>query len=137
MSFSGPIQAPMLGAATASARLHLKPEFRGIQAELMDKILLTRKLASELGVELIADDVTPIFMLPYDAAEDARAAVHRFWKLGFYVVPVTFPAVPINNPGIRFTVSRTNEVEDIRGLLEVAARLQASAGRQSPLAEAI
>jgi 7-keto-8-aminopelargonate synthetase-like enzyme len=125
MSFSGPIQAPMLGAAVASARLHLAPDFGALQEELTEKILLARAVAAELGIQLIADDVTPIFMLPYEAAPQARAAVRAFWQEGFYVCPVTFPAVPISHPGIRFTISRTNAPDDIRAFMKVAQRLQA------------
>jgi 7-keto-8-aminopelargonate synthetase-like enzyme len=125
MAFSGPIQPPMLGAAVASARLHLRPEFAGLQQELLDKVLFARHRAGQLGVELIADDVTPIFMLPYEAAAQARLAVRAFWDEGFYVCPVTYPAVPISHPGIRFTICRTNERDDIGAFLAVAKRLQA------------
>ncbi|HLK90472.1 MAG TPA: aminotransferase class I/II-fold pyridoxal phosphate-dependent enzyme [Polyangia bacterium] len=125
MSFSGPIQAPMLGAAVASARLHLAPEFGALQEELREKVLLARAVAAELGIHLIADDVTPIFMLPYEAAPQARAAVRAFWDEGFYVCPVTYPAVPISHPGVRFTISRTNAPDDIRAFMRVAQRLQA------------
>ncbi len=125
MSFSGPIQAPMLGAAVASAKLHAQPEFAALQRELAQKVLLARAIAAELGVHLIADDHTPIFMLPYESAPQARAAVRAFWDEGFYVCPVTYPAVPISNPGVRFTISRTNTPEDIRALMTAAQRLQA------------
>jgi 7-keto-8-aminopelargonate synthetase-like enzyme len=125
MSFSGPIQAPMLGAAVASAKLHAQPEFAALQDELKQKVLLAREVAAEMDVQLIADDVTPIFMLPYESAPQARAAVRAFWDEGFYVCPVTYPAVPISNPGVRFTISRTNSPDDIRALMTAAQRLQA------------
>jgi 7-keto-8-aminopelargonate synthetase-like enzyme len=125
MSFSGPIQAPMLGAAVASAKLHLQPEFGALQDELKQKVLLARDVGAELGIHLIADDVTPIFMLPYEAAPQARAATRAFWEAGFYVCPVTYPAVPISHPGVRFTISRTNAPDDIRAFMTVAQRLQA------------
>ncbi len=131
MSFSGPILAPMLGAAVASAKLHLKPEFTELQGELMAKIVFTRKLAAELGVTLIAKDISPIFMLPYDAPPQARAAARAFRSAGFYVCPVHFPAVPISNPGIRFSISRTNELGDIEALLGTAAHLQRAAARET------
>jgi 7-keto-8-aminopelargonate synthetase-like enzyme len=129
MTFSGPIQAPMLGAAVASAKLHLKAEFTDLQTELMDKILFTRKLAAELGITLIAEDVSPIFMLPYDAPAQARAAARAFRRAGFYVCPVHFPAVPMSNPGIRFSISRTNELGDIEALLGSAVHLQCSSAK--------
>jgi len=125
MSFSGPIQAPMLGAAVASAKLHLQADFPALQDELREKVLLAREVAAELGIHLIADDVTPIFMLPYEAAPQARAAARAFWNQGFYTCPVTYPAVPISHPGVRFTISRMNAPDDIRAFMRVAQRLQA------------
>jgi 7-keto-8-aminopelargonate synthetase-like enzyme len=64
-------------------------------------------------------------MLPYEAAPQARAAVRAFWNEGFYVCPVTYPAVPISHPGVRFTICRTNSADDIRAFMTVARRLQA------------
>ena len=43
MVFSGPIQPPMLGAAVASAKLHLDPSFDGLQAELHERITVARE----------------------------------------------------------------------------------------------
>jgi 7-keto-8-aminopelargonate synthetase-like enzyme len=131
MTFSGPIQAPMLGAAVASAKLHLKPEFADLQAQLMGKILFTRKLAADLGINLISEDISPIFMLPYEAPAQARAAGRAFRRAGFYVCPVHFPAVPMSNPGIRFSISRTNELADIEALLDNAVDLQCRPAREA------
>jgi len=125
MSFSGPIQAPMLGAAVASAKVHLQPDFASLQDDLGERVLFAREVAEQLGIQLIADDVTPIFMLPYESAPQARAATRAFWDHGFYVSPVTYPAVPISHPGVRFTISRTNSPDDIRAFMAVAQRLQA------------
>ena len=38
MLFSGPIQPPMLGAAVASAQLHLDGGFSSLQAELAERM---------------------------------------------------------------------------------------------------
>ena len=64
-------------------------------------------------------------MLPYEAAPQARAAARAFWDQGFYTCPVTYPAVPISHPGVRFTISRTNAADDIRAFMTAAQRLQA------------
>jgi 7-keto-8-aminopelargonate synthetase-like enzyme len=124
MTFSGPIQAPMLGAAVASAKLHLKPEYAGMQEELMRKIEFTHQLAAKLGVKIISDDKTPIFMLPCESNEEVRLSVRSFWDDGFYVCPVVFPALPINSPGMRFTITSTNEFADIEKLMLKAQQLQ-------------
>lgn len=142
MMFSGPIQAPMLGAAVASARLHLSPELGRMQVALREKIDHARAQATQVGVNVVADDPTPIFQLPYDSSVDARQATHAFWKAGFYVCPVSFPAVPMSTPGIRFTVCASNELEDIRAFFDVAKRVDArdvarrgkNAARSQPVA---
>jgi len=63
MIFSGPIQPPMLGAALASAKLHLRPEFSDLQRVLVERIRLTVSLAQELLVLLANSEPSPIFFL--------------------------------------------------------------------------
>ena len=45
---------------------------------------------------------------------------------------MTFPAVPISNPGIRFTVCHTNELDDIAAFMSTARRLQAPQATREP-----
>ncbi len=51
-------------------------------------------------------------------------AARAFWSEGLYVCPVTFPAVPVNMPGIRVSIALHNELHDIERLMETALRLQ-------------
>jgi predicted N-acyltransferase len=44
--------------------------------------------------------------------------VQRLFKEGFYVNPAIYPAVPIKNTGIRITLSRHNQKEEIKALVE-------------------
>lgn len=118
MVFSGPIPPAGLGAALASARLHLEPEFAHMQVELSDRIESARTLLGERGLSLATDDATPIFMLHYDAIWEVTHVVRSLRERGFFCCPSTFPAVPMNKPSIRFTVSRHNSLCDIRELVE-------------------
>ena len=122
--FSGPVQPPMLGAAVASTQLHLSPELACLQRELMQRILYTRDLAARMGVRFISQDATPIFFLAHDSPQAARAAARAFWSEGIYACPVNFPAVPVNMPGIRFSITLHNEPADIDKFMEAALRLQ-------------
>jgi len=122
--FSGPVQPPMLGAAVAAAQLHLSPELARMQAELMQRIFYSRDLAGRMGVRFISHDPTPIFFLPHDSPQQARATARAFWSEGIYVCPVNFPAVPVNMPGVRFTITLHNELPDIDRFMETALRLQ-------------
>jgi 7-keto-8-aminopelargonate synthetase-like enzyme len=124
LTFSGPIQPPMLGAAVASARLHLSAELPHLQAELRSRIDRALLAAERESVQILAHDHTPIFFLPHDSPVEARGTARAFWKRGFYVCPVHFPAVPMNLPGIRFTVSLLNEPQDIDALMDVAKDLK-------------
>jgi len=118
MVFSGPIPPAGLGAALASARLHLEPEFETMQLELGDRIESARTLLGERGLALATDDATPIFMLHYDATWEVTNVIRALRERGFFCCPSTFPAVPMNKPSIRFTVSRHNSLPDIRELVE-------------------
>jgi 7-keto-8-aminopelargonate synthetase-like enzyme len=113
MLFSGPIQPPMLGAAVASARLHLQPRFTDLQAEVAARIEHATTALERTSVHLAASARTPIFMVPCDSAGIVFRTVSALRELGFYVCPSVFPAVPVNQPGIRFTITRHNSDADV------------------------
>jgi 7-keto-8-aminopelargonate synthetase-like enzyme len=113
MLFSGPIQPPMLGAAVGSAKLHLSGEFLGLQVDLASKITHAARAIERHGLPVGAPALSPIFQLQCDSPRMTHLVARRMRKLGFYCCAVTFPAVPVNRPGIRFTVCRHNPVEDI------------------------
>ncbi|MDP9148774.1 MAG: aminotransferase class I/II-fold pyridoxal phosphate-dependent enzyme [Myxococcota bacterium] len=117
MLFSGPLQPGQLGAAVASAKLHLDPGFSRLQQGLRERIDLVLSLATELEVPLVSQDATPIFFVrggpssvSFDIARGLRAQ-------GLYVSASAFPAVAQNQSGIRFTVSLHNTEADIRLLI--------------------
>jgi 7-keto-8-aminopelargonate synthetase-like enzyme len=106
MLFSGPIQPPMLGVAVASARLHNDPSFPALQAELAGLIDHAWQAVERKGIPLAGRDRTPIFIVPCDSPRIVFETVNRLRDAGFFVCPSTFPAVPVNQPGIRFTITR-------------------------------
>ncbi|HEX4334505.1 MAG TPA: aminotransferase class I/II-fold pyridoxal phosphate-dependent enzyme [Polyangiaceae bacterium] len=116
MLFSGPIQPPMLGAAVGSAKLHLSPGFADLQADLAGRLDLC---VSALGDTML--DVTaarsPIFQVRCDSPRVAFAIAEQMKERGFYCCVCVFPAVPMNRPGLRFTVTRHNQPEDIVSFL--------------------
>jgi 7-keto-8-aminopelargonate synthetase-like enzyme len=120
MLFSGPIQPPMLGAALASTELHLSSTHPVAQAELVRRIDHALAAAARVGLPLASRDQTPIFFIPCDSVDEATDRVQRLRKEGFYVCPSAFPAVPMNQPGIRFTITLHNELEDIDALISAA-----------------
>ena len=123
MLFSGPIQPPMLGAAVASSRLHLGADHAALQRELADRIDYTLLAARKVGLPLATDCRTPIFFIASDSIDDATDAVRELMARGVYVCPAAFPAVPVNRPGVRFTITLHNERQDIDTLIAAAAEL--------------
>jgi 7-keto-8-aminopelargonate synthetase-like enzyme/predicted N-acyltransferase len=121
MIFTGPIQPPILGAAIASAEIHLSSEIEGLQAELRERVLYTNRLAAELGVPLVNDCEVPIRFIALGKFAIATEMTEHLLDQGLLVNSAVFPAVPAKRCGVRFTVTRHQQLSDIRRLLEAVA----------------
>lgn len=119
MLFSGPLQPPMLGAAVGSARLHLSPKFPGLQAQVHARIQACSAALERdhSQIELATSMRSTIFQLQCDSPRIAIAAGRAMKERGFYCCLCTFPAVPMNKPGLRFTMCRHNELADIEAFV--------------------
>lgn len=125
--FGGPIQPPLLGAAVASARIHLSPEIDRLQAELRERVVLANRLAQTLDLPLASRSEVPIRFVGLGKKRAAFDMTAHLFERGFYVNVSAFPVVAPRNAGIRLTLTRHHRPEDITRLLEeVAARLPAS-----------
>lgn len=113
MLFSGPIQPPMLGAAVASARLHLDARFPALQSELAERLEACSRAIPTTTLRLAGVDISPIFQAQGDSPRIAFAVADRMKARGYYCCVCVFPAVPMNRPGVRFTVTRHNPPEDV------------------------
>lgn len=114
----------MLGAAVGSARLHLSAELPSLQRELAAKIAHAARALERHELVVGAPARSPIFQLHCDSSRVTRAIVTRMRDLGHYCCAVTFPAVPVNRPGIRFTVCRHNLSEDIDSFVAALAEVR-------------
>ncbi|HXU80477.1 MAG TPA: aminotransferase class I/II-fold pyridoxal phosphate-dependent enzyme [Polyangia bacterium] len=123
LMFSGPMPPAALGAGLASAKLHLSPEFEAMQAELHDRVSCARGAAGAAGLELATDDPTPVLVLHYDNIPEAQRVVRGLRERGFFTCISAFPAVPMNKPSVRLTISRHNSYEHIRELVACLAEL--------------
>jgi 7-keto-8-aminopelargonate synthetase-like enzyme len=122
MIFSGPVQPPMLGAALASARIHLSPELEHRQAALGERISLATELLQEFCLPLQCAESTPIRYLTLGLPRVAEIVAARLLEDGFYVNLAMFPAVPMKQAGVRFTLTLHQRPRDIRALVEALAR---------------
>jgi 7-keto-8-aminopelargonate synthetase-like enzyme len=113
MLFSGPIQPPMLGAAVGSARLHVSKEFPAWQAELDARLRRCSEAMVATKLEVPAGRLSPIFQVQCDSPRAAFRLAELMKERGFYCCVCVFPAVPVNRPGLRFTVTRHNDLSDI------------------------
>lgn len=117
MIFSGPIQPPMLGAAIASARIHLSDELSVLQQRLRERMDLCDALLSAAGLKFYGASPIPIRYVPVGMPDLAVDVVAAMIASGFYVNLAAFPAVPLNKAGIRFTLTVHLTPDDIRALV--------------------
>lgn len=120
--FSGPLQPPMMGAALASARLHLSPEIADLQRGFRDRQSLCNVLLAEHGLPLLSRNEGPITFLPLGRAEAAIQVAERVRADGHFVTISTYPAVPARRAGIRLTVTALHTPDEVRGVVESLAR---------------
>jgi len=114
---SGPLQPATLGAAVASAKIHLTDEIYSLQDELMIKIGYTCSLFKKTFLPLISNCDSPIFFVGTAKADLAYKLLERMMKRGFLVNLAVFPAVSKNNSGIRFTVTVLQTFEQIEKMV--------------------
>ena len=117
LTFSAQLEPASVGAAIASAKIHLSDEIYSMQAELLDRIIYFNALLKETSLPLIAINDSPVFYIGTGMPETGYNLVNRLIKEGFYVNTGIFPAVPVKNTGLRITISRHNQKEEIKELV--------------------
>ena len=122
MIFSGPIQPPMLGAALASARIHLSSEIDRLQLELQDRIAFCNRMLRVYEISAICSSQSPIFYLKLGLSHIAGNMAKYLLDEGFYTKHAAYPAVSRRKSGIRFTLTRHLSFDDIHNLVEAIAR---------------
>ncbi|MCA9501742.1 MAG: aminotransferase class I/II-fold pyridoxal phosphate-dependent enzyme [Spirochaetaceae bacterium] len=121
-NFSGPLQPPMLGAAVASARLHLSDELPRLQSELRARIEHVNRRAAELDLPLLhRERVVPIRFVGVGPQAASTALASALLRDGLLPSCALFPAVPQDRTGIRFGVTRHHTLDDLDRLLEALA----------------
>jgi 7-keto-8-aminopelargonate synthetase-like enzyme len=123
LMFTGPLQPAQLGAALASARIHLSPEIETLQAELAARIAFADRTARELDLPLASRGGVPIHYVGMGVQAAALALVARLLERGIYMNPCAFPAVGSRNAGVRFTITRHQSEADVALALGAVAEL--------------
>ncbi|MFV8282581.1 aminotransferase class I/II-fold pyridoxal phosphate-dependent enzyme [Christiangramia marina] len=118
LTFSVQLEPASVGAAIASAKIHLSDEIYTMQEELLDRITYFNDCLNATDLPLITHNDSPVFYIGAGAPETGFNLVTRLMKAGYYVNTGIFPAVPVKNTGLRITVSRNNEKEEIKALVD-------------------
>jgi len=117
LTFGGPIPPAVLGAAVASAKIHLSDELAERQAEFKSRIDSVNRLAVELGIPLADLSPTPIWYLDVGSFEAMAEVFVGMRDAGFYLNGSAFPVVPHGHAGLRFTITLHNSLRQIEDML--------------------
>ncbi len=120
--FSGPLQPALLGAAIASARVHLSREITDRQRRLMERIHLFNDLAAARGLPLGSTAATPIRFVKTGDSDVTYRLAAALMDDGFYVNTAAFPAVSKGHGGLRVALTVHQTTDDIRDLVDAIAR---------------
>ncbi len=112
-SYSHPLTPASAGAAIESAKIHLSSEIYEYQKELFDLTSFMDKLLIEKNLPNLSAPNSPIYYIGGGLNKVTHNFVNRVLNEGFYVNTATFPAVPNDRSGLRFTVTRHVSKEDI------------------------
>ena len=118
---SGPLQPAQLGAAVAAAKIHLTNEIYVLQDELRDKIKFTNLMLKKYRLPVIAENEAAVFFVGVQLPKVGYNMVRRMLDAGYYVNLGIFPAVPMKNTGIRFTITRLHTFLQIEQMIRTMA----------------
>lgn len=117
MIFGGPLPPGTLGASIASADIHLSDELPGLQEDLMERIRFVNRLSEDLGLPIARTEETPLWFCEIGPALSAISVGVSMLEKGYFVNAAVFPAVPRNQGGVRFTITRYNGIDQIEEMM--------------------
>jgi 7-keto-8-aminopelargonate synthetase-like enzyme/predicted N-acyltransferase len=118
---SGPLQPATLGAAVASAKIHLSDEIYDMQESLHDKVKYAALQLKKYNLPVVSHPNGCIFFVGTSLPKLGYNMVKRLLNKGHYVNLGIFPAVPIKNTGIRFTITRLHSFSQIEEMIATMA----------------
>lgn len=118
LTFSAQLEPASVAAARASAGIHLSSEIYRLQDELKQRTTYFNSLLENSFLPLIDRNGSPVFYIGTGMPRTGYNFVNRLMKAGYFVNLGIFPAVPVKNTGIRITISRHNQLTEIKGLFD-------------------
>lgn len=119
---SGPMQPSALGAANRVADIHLSGEIKSYQDDLRQNIMYTNLVLKKHKLPNLAEDRSPIFFVAVSLPKIAYKLIDRVKKDGYFLNLGIFPAVPIKNTGVRFTITSLHTFSQIDEMVSSMAR---------------
>lgn len=129
--FAGPLQPPILGAAIASARIHLSPEIDTMQGELRERLAFFAERVARHAIPVVSPGNTPVGFVGTGPTQVSHILCARLIQEGFFTNPAQFPATPARRSGNRFLISRHHTREDLEGLADALGEHWAGAVREA------
>jgi len=117
LMFSAPVSPPILGAAIASARIHLSGDLESLQNELMDRIRYFRERCSREGIIVNTADDTPIQFIEVGSNSAVYDVVKKLMDRGVYVTIAAYPSMPKKHGGLRINITNHLAFADIDYLI--------------------
>jgi 7-keto-8-aminopelargonate synthetase-like enzyme len=118
---SGPMQPASLGAAIAAAKIHLSDEIYEMQQDLQENIRFAQLMIKKYDLPLISNAGAAVFFIGVSLPKMGYNMVKRMLNAGYYLNLGIFPAVPIKNTGIRFTITRLHTFAQIEQMIATMA----------------
>jgi 7-keto-8-aminopelargonate synthetase-like enzyme len=115
--FVSPVSPATLGAIIESSKIHLSKEIKIRQDELRSKMDLFYLTAKGLGLPLITEKSSPIAFFAAGKPDMCQKICFGLMKQGYYTNAFHYPAVPVNNSGIRALISLYQTDSDISNML--------------------
>lgn len=119
---SGPMQPASLGAAVAAAKIHLSSEIYEMQSELRDKREYARLLLEKTGLPVVSGSDASVFFVGAGLPKVGYNLIKRMMNAGFYLNLGIFPAVPMKQTGVRFTITRLHKFAQIDAMINTLAQ---------------
>jgi 7-keto-8-aminopelargonate synthetase-like enzyme len=117
LSYTHPLSPANVGAAIGSAELFLSDNIVTYQSELKALMHYLDKKLEELNLPNTSSNETPIYFIGTGAAKVTHNLIQKVIADGLYVNTATYPVVPSDKTGLRFTLTRHNTKEHIDKLV--------------------
>lgn len=118
---SGPMQPSSLGAAVACAKIHLSEDIYNMQEELRDRIRFTHLMLAKYRLPIVSQSDASIFFVGVSLPKLGYNMIQKMLHAGYYLNLGIFPAVPMKNTGVRFTVTRLHSFSQIEQMVSTMA----------------